>query len=118
MKSTLLLAAALAVAASGASAGRYDSDVTIHNRSDWDIHALYLSSVDEDDWGPDQLGRHIIESGDRFTLKGIPCDDYDVRLVDEDGDVCVVGGVSLCGDRDVWRISNDDLLTCQVLTDE
>lgn len=118
MKRYQLLALAACLAASTASAGRYDSSVTIQNRSSWDIHQLFLSAVDENEWGPDQLGRHVIGSGANFELTGIPCDDYDVRLVDEDGDVCIVGGVSLCGDDDAWRISDDELLSCQMLTDE
>ena len=105
MKRHCLLALAIALAASAASAGRYDASVTIQNRSAWDIHELYLSAVDENEWGPDQLGRHVVGSGENFELNGIPCDDYDVRVVDEDGDVCIVGGVTLCGDDDVWRIS-------------
>ena len=40
------------------------------------------------------------------------------RLVDEDGDACVVGGVTLCADADAWEITDEDLLACQVDTDE
>ncbi|MBD8528001.1 hypothetical protein [Pseudomarimonas arenosa] len=93
------------------------SKVKIINQSDWEIHQLFLSPVDEEDWGPDQLGDQVIGSGASFTLTGIPCDEYDVQLVDEDGDECVVGGVALCGDRENWVITNEDLLTCQVLTE-
>jgi hypothetical protein len=99
-------------------AGKYDSVVKLVNKSLWDIHHLYLSSVDDQEWGPDQLGDQVIASGDSFELHGIPCDDYDVRLVDEDGDECVVGGVTLCADDDAWVITDEDLLTCQVLTEE
>jgi hypothetical protein len=108
----LFAALTLSLAAGAASA----ATVKIQNRSNWDIHALYLSPVDEDEWGADQLGRNIIASGTGFSLSGVPCDAYDVRLVDEDGDVCVVGGVALCSD-DVWVIDDEDLLTCQALTD-
>lgn len=106
-------------AARPAAADRSNSEVEIINDSDWAIHQLYLSPVSEEDWGVDQLGEHVIEAnGGSFTLNRIPCNDYDVRLVDEDGDVCVVGEVPLCGDSDSWTISNDDLLACQVLTEE
>lgn len=95
-----------------------DATVTIHNRSAWDIYQLYLSSSSDRSWGDDQLGEHVIETGERFRLHGIPCDDYDVRIVDEDGDVCVIGGVALCGDRETWVIDDADLIACQLLTDE
>jgi hypothetical protein len=113
-----ILIAILLAATLLSSALARDAAVTIHNRSAWDIYQLFLSSTDDYSWGDDQLGKHIIESGDRFKLHGIPCDDYDVRIVDEDGDVCIIGGVSLCGDRETWVITDADLLACQLLTDE
>lgn len=105
------------VGAGSAAAGSYDSVVTIKNNSSWDIHQLYLSSTEDESWGPDQLGEQVIGGGESFKLHGIPCDDYDVKLVDEDGDECVVGGVSLCADSDAWAIDDDDLLSCQAATE-
>jgi hypothetical protein len=105
----LLLALAPMVAAVAASG----SSVTIHNGSSWAIHELYLSPSDDEAWGPDQLGSEVIASDGRYTLNGIPCDEYDVRLVDEDGDECVIGGVGLCAANDVWTINDEDLLECQ-----
>ncbi|MBK6727818.1 MAG: hypothetical protein IPG63_11230 [Xanthomonadales bacterium] len=120
MRQVLVLLAALVAMAVGpiVHAGKYDSVVKIVNESLWDIHHLYLSSVDDEEWGPDQLGDAVIGSGETFQLRGIPCDDYDVRIVDEDGDSCVVGGVTLCGGKDSWVITDEDLLTCQAVTDE
>lgn len=83
------------------------------NKSDWDIHHLYLSPVDEEEWGPDQLGKHVLESGGTFTLTGIPCDTYDVKVVDEDGDACEIEDVDLCAGHSVWFITNEDLLACE-----
>jgi hypothetical protein len=100
-------------------ADRSLSQVTITNNSNWAIHQLFLSPTSDNEWGKDQLGEHVIDAnGGTFTLNRIPCDDYDVRLVDEDGDVCVVGGVGLCGDKDTWQITNDDLLSCQAKSAE
>jgi len=117
------LAAALSVAGlltlAAPSQARYydDSVIVIENQSDWEIHQLYLSSTQDEEWGADQLGDEVIESGDSYQLHQIPCDDYDVKLVDEDGDVCVVDDVSLCGDDHSWVIDNDDLLSCQAETE-
>lgn len=88
------------------------SDVMIENASDWSIHQLYLSAVDEDDWGPDQLGEDVINPGEKFVLKKIPCDTYDIKLIDEDEDECVVQAVDVCGD-DHWVITSEDLASCQ-----
>lgn len=98
--------------AADANAAR-KSDVTVHNDSEWAIFHFYLSSSDDDEWGPDQLGRDVIENGGSFTLTDIPCDEYDVKLVDEDGDECVVEAVDVCGEDDEWLITDDDLLECE-----
>jgi hypothetical protein len=90
------------------------ANVTIKNKSQWEIHHLFLSATTESEWGPDQLGDNIISAeGGTFLLKNIPCDSYDVKLVDEDGDECVVEDVDLCGSSEGWVITNDDLLECE-----
>lgn len=61
----------------------------------------------------DQLGDHVIKNGGSLTLTGIPCDEYDVKLVDEDGDECIVEAVDVCGEDDEWLITDDDLLECE-----
>lgn len=94
------------------------SSVVVKNKSDWEIHQFFLSPVDTDDWGPDQLGEDVISTGDTFTLNGIPCDSYDVMLVDEDGDECIVPEVDICSGQEGWIITNDDLLECQAESGE
>lgn len=89
------------------------SSIEIVNKSKWDIHHLYLSPSDDNEWGPDQLGKHIIESNDRFTLTEIECDVYDIKLVDEDGDECVIEEESLCNDEAIWKITDEELLSCE-----
>ena len=100
-----------------AAAQAQKSNVTIKNRSDWSIMEFYLAPVDTDEWGPDQLGEGVIGTGDTFTLTGVPCDAYDVRLVDEAEDVCIVTEVDICADGG-WVISNDDLIDCAEATDQ
>ena len=94
-----------------------DATVAITNNSSWDLHHLFISSVDDQEWGEDQLGDAVIASGESFTLNSIPCDAYDVRVVDEDGDECVVNAVALCADKDAWVIDDTDLLACQAATE-
>lgn len=104
---------AMLIAAGAAEARKSDSEINFVNRSSWDIYELYISSVDEREWGPDQLEDGILESGDSFLLYDIPCDDYDLLLIDEDGDECVIEDVDLCGDSEEWVIRDKDLLACQ-----
>lgn len=99
---------------SSAAFASSDAQVVIQNDSLWEIHNLYISATAESEWGPDQLGEEVIAAeGGKFTLTGIPCGAYDVRLVDEDGDECVVGDVGLCAGKDAWVIQDADLLACQ-----
>ncbi len=87
--------------------------IKVINQSKWEIHHLYLSSTSDKQWGPDQLGDETIGNGESFTLTHIDCDDYDIRIVDEDGDECVVEEVNLCGDDTVWKITDKILLKCE-----
>ncbi len=103
----------LAVSAT-ALAGDTDADVTIVNNSDWAIYQLFLSPTSENEWGPDQLGDAIIPpNGGTFLLHSIPCTVYDVKVVDEDGDTCVIGQVPLCAESHRVTITNGSLLRCE-----
>lgn len=93
------------------------ASVKVVNKSDWQIDEFYLSSSEDGEWGPDQLGDQVIGPGESFTLKSIPCDTYDVLLVDEDGDECVVEEVDICGGKESWTITNKILLGCQAATE-
>ena len=108
MKIKAFSALALSICTTAALAG----DVKITNSSDWALQNFYMSPVDTTEWGPDQLGEDIIATGESFTLKNVPCASFDVKLVDEDGDECVVPAVDVCGSGG-WNIGNDDLLACQ-----
>lgn len=110
---SLAAAVALSALAPAALAAKKTSDVNIVNKSDWAIAELYLSPSNADAWGPDQLAEHVIEPGTSFKLTGIPCNTFDVKLVDEDGDECVVPQVDICANSETWTITSKDLLRCQ-----
>lgn len=87
--------------------------VKIINQSKWQIHNLFLSPSAQDLWGPDQLEDGILATGDSITLTALPCDSYDVRVVDEDADECTVEAVEMCGDNSYWKITDENLLACE-----
>jgi hypothetical protein len=109
----LIAVAVLPIAALAAGA-----NVTIKNKSEWAIQNFFLSPIEQEKWGADQLGDEVIGTGEQFTLTGVPCDAYDVKLVDEDGDECVVTEVDICAQNQGWVITNDDLLDCQAESDD
>ena len=108
----LFLFAGLA-AAPAFAAPEKKATVKLINQSKWEIHHIFLSSSTDGEWGPDQLEDEVLAKGASLTLKNIPCDDYDIKVVDEDGDECVIEKVSLCGDDSYWKITDKALLECE-----
>lgn len=94
----------------------YALSLTLENESKWEIHELYFSDIDEEEWGPDQLGDEVIETGDSFTLTKIDKGNYDVKIVDEDGDSCIVNDVDFTSSEH-FTITDKILLSCQVATE-
>ncbi len=61
------------------------------------IRELYASPSIENDWGPDRLGRDVVEAGGRYAIRLLegPCR-YDVRVVWEGGAPEERRAVNLC----------------------
>jgi hypothetical protein len=118
LRIALALGAILSIGAAlpVAQADSKHSKVTIINQSDWQLDHFYMAPADKTDWGPDQLGDKVIGTGERFTLSDIPCDIWDIKVVDEDGDECVIESVDLCKDNAEWKITSKALLACQAKT--
>jgi hypothetical protein len=98
-----------ATSASAVQSGEF----MIVNKTSYTFMKLYLSSSASRSWGPDQLGRKVITPGSSYTLTHIACNLYDVKLVDEDGDECVVEEVPMCKDHTHWEVTNSLLTRCE-----
>lgn len=108
MKASYLLAAVLTCVPAFASA----ANVVFVNSSSWEIHEIYFSAASQKNWGEDHLGNEVLENGDSLTLSNVEPGTWDVMVVDEDGDKCVLEDVSI-DSSDKWVIKDDDLLACQ-----
>jgi hypothetical protein len=116
LRHALVVAVFAAVAVASVSVPAFAaSSIKVHNKSKWEIHHMYLSPTSEkDEWGPDQLGDQVIKAnGGVFTLTDIECNKYDIKIVDEDGDECIVSAVALCDDSATWNITDERLLKCE-----
>ena len=113
----ILLAVVLLFAVTVPVFAKKKATVKIINQSKWEIHHVFLSSSDDDHWGKDQLGEDVLAKGDSLTLTNIDCHTYDIKVVDEDGDECVIEEVDLCGDESYWKITDKDLLECEGYSD-
>lgn len=108
----------LLVAASALPVSAETVNVTIKNSSDWTLEELYLSPSKQDEWGQDQLAERVVKPGESFTLTGVPGGRaMDMKLVDEDGDECVVGKEKFAANT-TYTITSKDLLDCQEATVE
>lgn len=82
-----------------------DSSLYVENRSDFEIHEMYVTDVDSSTWGPNLLRGDILMPGESMFL-GLECGTYDAMLIDETGAVCEVANVDLCYDDADWIIRN------------
>ena len=102
----LLLAGLAPATATAQRRGHYT--LLIENDSRYDIYHLYMSHTIENNWGPDQLGSEALGSGETFSLGNIPAGEYDVKVVDEDDDDCVLNDIAIVNDTE-WSLTTDIL---------
>lgn len=95
----------------------FAATIKIENKSSWEIHEVYFAPSSQDDWGDDHLGKQVLKTGDTLSLTGVSAGKWDVRLVDEDEDECVVKDQQISA-SEKFVIEDEDLLGCQAATDE
>lgn len=106
---TASLLAALSVAGACSDDGVIiddDATLTVINESDFVIEEIYLTPVDNPDWGRNLLGSDPLFPDERLTL-GVDCGFYDALLIDEDGVECKLDAIDLCLNDADWFIYND-----------
>lgn len=85
--------------------------VTINNNSSWEIRAIYLSAVDNDNWGDDQLSGSVIAPGGSYSLNlswGQPT----VKIVAEDNEGCFISTTADATSNSSWTISSGSARNC------
>ena len=99
---------------SSAMAGAQDylRSFTLINRSSYTIRRLYLSPTSLGIWGYDRLGSNVLNPGYKVTVQIEP-GYYDMKLVDEDGDSCVVSDIDF-RNSDYLVLNNANLLACEL----
>ena len=94
------------------SARTLTTSVNIVNNSNKEIRNVYLSHVNVDDWGDNQLGNTTISPGQSFTLSNVACDQQQVKVIGENQDGCFYSTVVACGDNATWTITNTTAADC------
>jgi len=89
------------------SSAHSQTTVTITNNSSWEIRHIYLSPVDNNNWGPDQLNNGLIAAGGSFSLT-VTSDQAQVKVITEDQDGCFLYQTIDCtGSAAAWTITSD-----------
>lgn len=94
------------------SSARTSSSIMIVNNSSRQIRNVYLSHVDVDDWGNNQLGDTTIAPGGSFAISDFTCDAQQIKVIGEDQDGCFLSAVVACGSNSTWTITNDTAADC------
>jgi hypothetical protein len=106
LKKNLLLAGMLALTfglvASPVLAN--DADYTITNHTGMTIASIYVSPSNENEWGPDIMAEDTLADGEECGLKfhedAEECE-WDIKIVDEEGDEHIVEGIDMCEDHSI-----------------
>lgn len=106
--------AGIAASALGQQANRYS--LHLNNYSGLVIDHVYVSQTSDGFWNDDLLGDDVLSTPGTFDVTNIlPGRHYDVKLVDEDGDPCVLRNVYFDGNKFI-NISHDWLIGCEIRT--
>ncbi|MBV9923745.1 MAG: hypothetical protein JOZ96_01795 [Acidobacteria bacterium] len=94
------------------SARARSNSINVVNSSTRQIVHVYLSPVDTDNWGGDQLNGTAIAPGQSFNVEDVTCSQAQVKVVAEDGDGCFLSAPVNCGGAATWTITNDTVADC------
>ena len=80
------------------------------------VKELQLAPTGTTDWGPDQCKNDpdgAVDADERLTLKNVVPGHYDVKLVDQQGRICVVRNDEVEGGKPyAFSLSEKDLTDC------
>ncbi len=117
-KPTLFIALAATLAACATTetntprGGHPRGDRVVHNHTGFAIFHLHVSPAGGGGaFGEDQL-HGTLHNGNHVTLAGVSCGRYDLRLVDEDGDSCVLRDQDLCREGVGLTLNSAQLANC------
>ena len=106
-KFALLVAVALMVSLVAGCGAKAPITVT-NDLGSWNIHEVYIGPSTESDWG-NNLITEVLEPGDEFTLM-VKADNYDIKLIDEDGDEYIKYLVAVGADGFSWNVELGDMI--------
>ena len=99
MKRVLLAVCAAVVIGGSAAAALQDQDFVLVNKTGLTIDELYLSPINDEEWGNDVLGKDVLKHNEKITIefshKESECM-WDMKIVDADDDDIIWEDFNLC----------------------
>ena len=87
-------------------------DISVTNNSSREIHHLYISPADRNEWGPDLLDGRIVKTGESATVNTV-CPGNDIKVIAEDKAGCFLYQPAACTQSSTqWTITNETPADC------
>lgn len=105
----LSIVAALCLAA-GQSVFAGDQDFTLHNKTGVEIHQVFVSAHETDNWEEDILGKDTLPDDNSTSISFSPkeeAENWDIKIVDGQGDSIVWENLKLTEITDVTLYLED-----------
>ncbi len=89
-------------------------DLVVINEANFSIiHKLYIAPAKTDKWSDNKLQNQTIAKNGRFTVRDIAGGVYDLKVVDDDDDTCVVPNINIDQNKE-WKLTDIVMLSCAV----
>jgi hypothetical protein len=87
-------------------------DLVVVNKADLSIiHKFYIAPAKSDKWSEDKLQNQTIKKNGKFTIRDIPAGVYDLKVIDDDDDTCVVSNINIDQNKE-WTLTDSIMLKC------
>ncbi len=92
-------------------AAETDNRLTIKNNSRLEVLEIQTSPGGTNQWGPDRTGDTTVRPGGTIVLKNLAAGQYDIKIIVEDGDSCVLKGINPV-EQPAWNLTMQWLRGC------
>ena len=75
------------------------------------IHKLYLAPAKTNQWGENKLQNQTVAKNGRFTVRDVPAGMYDLKVIDDDDDSCVIPDINIDQNKE-WKLTDKVMLQC------
>lgn len=99
MKKLVFLSIIFLITAGIISAQNSKQDFKLVNSTGVEIHQVFITPHDANEWGEDILGRDILENGQECDIQFHPKEDacmWDLRITDKEGNAIEWENIDLC----------------------